>query len=77
MNSGLLRNMRYKHAILLGLLIFIVTVGVISIVIATVLQDKQKQEQEYRRQIQSSLQSQALFMEDNVLLGQGGKGFRN
>ena len=72
MNSGLLRNMRYKHAILLGLLIFIVTVGVISIVIATVLQDKQKQEQEYRRQIQSSLQSQALFMEDNVLLGQGG-----
>ncbi|EJD65425.1 hypothetical protein HMPREF9156_00189 [Scardovia wiggsiae F0424] len=74
MNSGLLRNMRYKHAILLGLLIFIVTVGVISIVIATVLQDKQKQEQEYRRQIQSSLQSQALFMEDNVLLGQGGEG---
>lgn len=75
MNSGLLRNMRYKHAILLGLLIFIVTVGVISIVITAVLQDKQKQEQEYRRQIQSSLQSQALFMEDNVLLGQGGRAF--
>lgn len=37
MNSSLLRNMRYKHAVLLGLLIFIVAVGVISIVIATVL----------------------------------------
>ena len=75
MNSSLLRNMRYKHAVLLGLLIFIVAVGVISIVIATVLQDKQKQEQEYRRQIQSSLQSQALFMENNILLGQEGRAF--
>ena len=75
MNSGLLRNMRYKHAVLSGLLIFVVTVGVISIVITAVLQDKQKQEQEYRRQIQSSLQSQALFMENNILLGQEGRAF--
>ncbi len=75
MNSGLLRNMRYKYAVLSGLLIFVVTVGVISIVITAVLQDKQKQEQEYRRQIQSSLQSQALFMENNILLGQEGRAF--
>lgn len=75
MSSSLLRNMRYKHAVLSGLLIFVVTVSVISIIIAAVLQDKQKREQEYRRQIQSSLQSQALFMEDNILLGQEGRAF--
>lgn len=55
MNSSLLRNMRYRHTFLSRLLIFVVTVSVISIIIAAVLQDKQKREQEYRRQIQSSL----------------------